>query len=410
MKNKKWYEWLLAVSFAAMVALCVVLNLTGGQTEGLANIIVNGCMFVIVGVIFATSEFGSFAPMDEINADLERTTKKIREDALNSHDYLWEPYSASNEDFFESTKLKELYKDYLFEINRTSGQDVYYKAGIDSYINTDLVDSVMHRNQLNQVPGALTGLGILGTFIGLSLGLQSFSTGSTAEITNSIGPLMAGIKVAFHTSIYGMIFSLVYNYVYKRKLYESEETVNAFISAWKKFVVPDTSDDGLNRLIELSEKQLRAYKTVGDRMAEEISRQLDPNFEKLGKLITDFTAVATADQRSALELVVREYLREMNKSLSGSFTEVKAVVDDAYRMQKQNADMLNRFAEETMKVQGEMSKDIMSLSMQSENNRMIMKEEQQTLKDVVDACSDAADAADTLRAAIEKMGKSRRQG
>ena len=409
MKNKQWYEWLLLIVYLAMVGLCVILNLTAGQGEGLANLIVNGCMFIIVAVMFASSEFGSFAPMNEINADLTRVTKKIRSDALNSHDYLWEPYSSSNEELFENPRLRELYKDYLFELNRTQGQNVYYKAGIEDYINTGLVDSVMHRNQLNQIPGALTGLGILGTFIGLTLGLQHFNTGSTAEITNSISPLMAGIKVAFHTSIYGMIFSLVYNYVYKRKLFESEEAVEEFTQAWRKFVVPDTSADGLNRIIELEEKQLKAIRNVGDRISEEVSKQLDPNFEKLGKLITDFTAVATADQRAALSTVVKEYIGEMNRSLSGSFTEIKKTVDETYVSQKNTAALISQFADSTLRAEDEIKKNIMSMSMQSENSRMIIAEEQKTLKDVVEACSDAADAADTLRAALDKMNaKSRR--
>ena len=409
MKNKQWYEWLLLIAYLAMIGLCVILNLTAGQGEGLANLIVNGCMFIIVAVMFASSEFGSFAPMNEINADLTRVTKKIRSDALNSHDYLWEPYSSSNEELFENPRLKELYKDYLFELNRTQGQNVYYKAGIEDYINTGLVDSVMHRNQLNQIPGALTGLGILGTFIGLTLGLQHFNTGSTAEITNSISPLMAGIKVAFHTSIYGMIFSLVYNYVYKRKLFESEEAVEEFTQAWRKFVVPDTSADGLNRIIELEEKQLKAIRNVGDRISEEVSKQLDPNFEKLGKLITDFTAVATADQRAALSAVVKEYIGEMNRSLSGSFTEIKKTVDETYVSQKNTAALISQFTDSTLRAEDEIKKNIMSMSMQSENSRMIIAEEQKTLKDVVEACSDAADAADTLRAALDKMNaKSRR--
>lgn len=409
MKNKQWYEWLLLIVYLAMIGLCVILNLTAGQGEGLANLIVNGCMFIVVAVMFASSEFGSFAPMNEINADLTRVTKKIRSDALNSHDYLWEPYSSSNEELFENPRLKELYKDYLFELNRTQGQNVYYKAGIEDYINTGLVDSVMHRNQLNQIPGALTGLGILGTFIGLTLGLQHFNTGSTAEITNSISPLMAGIKVAFHTSIYGMIFSLVYNYVYKRKLFESEEAVEEFTQAWRKFVVPDTSADGLNRIIELEEKQLKAIRNAGDRISEEVSKQLDPNFEKLGKLITDFTAVATADQRAALSAVVKEYIGEMNRSLSGSFTEIKKTVDETYVSQKNTAALISQFTDSTLRAEDEIKKNIMSMSMQSENSRMIIAEEQKTLKDVVEACSDAADAADTLRAALDKMNaKSRR--
>ena len=128
------------------------------------------------------------------------------------------------------------YQDYQYELERIVHTDkTYYKCDIEDYIGFDLIDSTIHRDRLNQVAGVMTGLGILGTFIGLSLGLQSFNTGTTAEITNSIAPLMGGIKVAFHTSIYGMVFSLVFNYIYKRRLDDAENALNYFIRNFKIF-------------------------------------------------------------------------------------------------------------------------------------------------------------------------------
>ena len=94
------------------------------------------------------------------------------------------------------------------EIISTDG----FKCKIDDYINRDTVDQIMNKNLLNLIPGVMTGLGILGTFIGLSFGLQNFNTGSSGEIAESIAPLMSGIKVAFHTSVFGMILSLFFNY------------------------------------------------------------------------------------------------------------------------------------------------------------------------------------------------------
>ena len=48
MQNRRWYEWLLTLTYIAMVGLCVGLNLTTGQKEGMANLIVNAVMFLIV--------------------------------------------------------------------------------------------------------------------------------------------------------------------------------------------------------------------------------------------------------------------------------------------------------------------------------------------------------------------------
>ena len=50
MKGRKLYEWLLTVTFIAMVGVCVYLNLFSSQKEGMTSIIVNGVMFVIVGL------------------------------------------------------------------------------------------------------------------------------------------------------------------------------------------------------------------------------------------------------------------------------------------------------------------------------------------------------------------------
>lgn len=55
-------------------------------------------------------------------------------------------------------------------------------------------------------PGFLTSLGILGTFIGIIIGLYEFSL---ADIDRSIADLMAGLKTAFITSVIGLALSLL---------------------------------------------------------------------------------------------------------------------------------------------------------------------------------------------------------
>lgn len=59
---------------------------------------------------------------------------------------------------------------------------------------------------VEQSPGFLTSLGILGTFIGIIIGLYGFSL---EEIDRSIAELMAGLKTAFITSVVGLVLSLL---------------------------------------------------------------------------------------------------------------------------------------------------------------------------------------------------------
>ena len=386
MQNRRWYEWLLTMTYIAMVGLCVGLNLTTGQKEGMANLIVNAVMFLIVGLIFLSCERNCFLPMNRIIEDLEEASEKIRNDAMNSHQFLWEPYNNSKVELFQEPRLRQQFQDYLFELNRIDNTEkAYYKCDIGDYINTGLVDSVMHRNILNQVAGVMTGLRILGTFIGLSLGLQHFSTGTTAEVTNSIAPLMDGIKVAFHTSIYGMVFSLVFNFTYKCKLEEAEDAVEEFLDVYKKYVLPDTTTDGINKFMELQQQQVTAVETMTDRVTENLNRIMDPQFEKLNGVITDFSHVATRNQTEALRSVTAAFLKEMDAAMGSTFTRLNTVLQRAEQAQRQNADLLE------------------DLRAQSEEHRRDLSATRVYLQDLDRYRQSLSEASEVIDAQLEKQ-------
>lgn len=59
------------------------------------------------------------------------------------------------------------------------------------------------------IPNMLVGIGIFGTFLGLTLGIRHFGTESVEAITSSINLLLSGINTAFQTSLFGIFFSVV---------------------------------------------------------------------------------------------------------------------------------------------------------------------------------------------------------
>ena len=68
---------------------------------------------------------------------------------------------------------------------------------------------------LDTASGTLVGLGLLGTFLGLTLGIANFDSSNTEKINESIQGLLAGMGTAFLTSLFGMFFSLVFTFVDK---------------------------------------------------------------------------------------------------------------------------------------------------------------------------------------------------
>ncbi len=351
MFKRKWYEWLLTIVYIVMVALCIFMNremFLGGQINNV-TIAVNAILFLIVAIVFLAADFGSFAPMNSMIKDLKDATGKIRADAMNAHSYLWEPYQSNNIKLFRNEQLSLLFTDFIFELNREDdAENAYYRPSIDDYINEDLVDTVLHRNELNQVPGMLTGLGILGTFIGLSIGLQQFNTsGSIQTMTESIDYLMDGIKVAFHTSIFGMVFSLTFNAIYKRKIYEAECAVSDFSNAFKKYVLPDTQNNGMNQIIMLQSEQIAATDRMYERIAEELGRIIEPEFEKLNRAVSEYETIMVRNETEAVRQIVDTFITEMNASLSNSFYQLSESVNEQYKSQKVTADLMTELLGKT---------------------------------------------------------------
>ncbi len=285
--NKKW----LPVVYVVMLGICILLNVTNDSLD-LANVLISVCMFAIIGAIFVYA-YKHLKHIDQMGEDFHIAISYIKGDYAKEKKLLWELYRTETRyGIFNEEHLRNSYVDYIEEMKRLENdEEGKYSCDIEDFINNQLIDDAVEKGRLSLVPGAMTGLGILGTFIGLSIGLQAFNTGSAEEITNSIGPLMDGIKVAFHTSIYGMIFSLTFNLIFKSVLEQAYHKLDEFISEFKRYVKPDAAYDNGNLELEFQKKQLEAMLAT----QRAIEEKLLPYLRAMGENIEDIRTL-TKDQ------------------------------------------------------------------------------------------------------------------
>lgn len=252
--NKKW----LPVVYVVMLGICILLNVTNDSLDP-ANVLISVCMFGIVGAIFVYA-YKHLKHIDQMGEDFRIAISYIKGDYAKEKKLLWDLYRTETRyGIFNEEHLRNSYVDYVEEMKRLEqDEEGKYACDIEDFINYQLIDDAVEKGRLSLVPGAMTGLGILGTFIGLSIGLQAFNTGSAEEITNSIGPLMDGIKVAFHTSVYGMIFSLTFNLIFKTVLEQAYHKLDEFVAEFKRYVRPDATYDNGNLELDFQKKQLEA--------------------------------------------------------------------------------------------------------------------------------------------------------
>ncbi len=84
------------------------------------------------------------------------------------------------------------------------------------------VDIDKKRNWMEQLPSLMSTLGVVGTFVGITVGLIAFNP---SNLDASIPELLQGLKTAFFTSLLGMVGSIWLNRAVSKKLpYEKPES------------------------------------------------------------------------------------------------------------------------------------------------------------------------------------------
>lgn len=236
MKNKLYY--FLFAMYLAMVALILYINgvFTDEMTSS-ANLIINVGFLAVIGILFMISTV-SFIRLNRCTDSLVLMTDSIYKAYDAGNHRLWDEYSKKKNPFGDEI-LDEAYSRYQKRMKSyQTKKGLSNVCDIEDYINEDILNRVGMFYYNSAITGTLTGLGILGTFIGLSLGLGAFNGDDIYTITDNVGPLLGGMKVAFHTSVYGIFFSLIFAFVHRCIVADSQEKLQEFLDCYRECVEP----------------------------------------------------------------------------------------------------------------------------------------------------------------------------
>lgn len=129
------------------------------------------CIIALAGCIHG------LLPTISITGGLLNGQKSIRKASETEGSSAWVA-ALQIERFFQQKTLDGLFEDYREKVQhqRETGQIV---SDLDEVLNEDVLALHTWKGVIAQLPGTLTGLGILGTFVGLLLGLRGISHGGS---------------------------------------------------------------------------------------------------------------------------------------------------------------------------------------------------------------------------------------
>lgn len=238
--KKKMY-WIMVPLYVFIIVMALALNgAFTGQEGSLANMAINMVFILVAGVLICIA-LVSLTRMSKAAEELERFIKDVRRQYAKDAANQWEEY-ARVDNVFENSVLRRQFAKYQRIIN--AGNIGRSSVDITDFINDAVFESIGQRHFNSALSGIFTGLGILGTFIGLSFGLISFSGNDIFTISDNVGPLLEGMKVAFHTSVYGMLLSIVFSVAYRSLMAYVYDVIMEFTDTFRECVAPDTVEEG----------------------------------------------------------------------------------------------------------------------------------------------------------------------
>lgn len=155
-------------------------------------------------------------------------------------------FESLSQEMENSDLIKGIWRKYqrtLISIPGKDGLEKYSTVESESYFSVAAFTEGMKGGLWSGLAGTFTGIGILGTFIGLTIGLAGVDTSSTGALSSSISGLLGGMSTAFVTSIFGIVSAIVFGVWHSQNMKRFGDAASRFTDAldqvfirkaWKK--------------------------------------------------------------------------------------------------------------------------------------------------------------------------------
>lgn len=344
---------------------------------------------------------------------LVNVTRKIRKKLENlSTDF-------SEDKIKEERLFSEVWQDYQESFIEFNGVKKTDEFSFDYFNEKNLLAATTNLRLINSIPATLVGLGILGTFVGLTYGISNFQTSSTEQIKVSIETLLSGMGTAFVSSIYGMLLSLAFTFFEKiqvNSLHNSLHTLCYKLDRKFKISKEDERNIGLNQQKALLSQyfvfqddngnEVKPGNVLRDIYQENIQQRValqffstdlanlieagferilnDPSKNELHTLIaqlknsTDQMKVSTDQMKTALEVEIQKLSNNIQEPTTNL---VKKITDDLVASFDQMIRELNESLNGTVREELERLAEMMRISADSLNGFPARAESMTTILD-----------------------------
>lgn len=313
----------------------------------------------LLGVLLLAFAIFSLLPSFVVSRQLSTVINKLA--ALKGV-----PDGSLEQIFLKAGVLEHLWREYADSLHKqlVEGQVMRLRSTLPASVvfrPEILVDIPLRTDFFKHLPGLFTGVGIIGTFYGLLIGLQSFVVSENPVIVRaSLTRLLHGVSEAFLVSAVAITLAMVVTFIEKLVLTRLNAQVEQLAQLLDGMFESGAGEEYLARLVqasesssmqtagllqgelkqmltELTEKQIAATHAgtiaLGDRITASIEASMKAPLTEISNALKN----ASHDQGAALQTMLASMFENFNHQMKDLFGGQAA---DMSSLQKQTIDAL----------------------------------------------------------------------
>lgn len=202
------------------------------------------------------------------NVSKEAVAEIMKTDPTLAH--LWSEYE---ETLHDQHGVNQDGERVVLQTRATVPAEVFFNTQV-------LVDTPIQAEFFRHLPGILTGIGIIGTFVGLLMGLFDFKTGDLGMITSSVEILLESVRDAFIASAAAICCAMIVTAIEKRMLTKCYQEVEKLTQALDTLYEAGAGEEYLSRLVRSSEESATQTRILKDSLVEDLKQMMTELVER----------------------------------------------------------------------------------------------------------------------------------
>lgn len=285
--------------------------------QNLAKDLTNFLVYIAIALVFIIGIVKCVLPVSRAGKKLRRGIRALELNP-NTVPPVWQDVK------FLGKHMQGSWRRFLVNAEQLDARGM--NCNVEDYVNDDtVIYSVGHAHLADAVPGLLTSLGILGTFIGLMQGLGGLDVSNAAKTMESIPQMIGGMTYAFTTSIAGISCSLIFNMLNRMAHGSATRAIDDYNDAFTEIVMQKPLEPYVQMILQQEDRTALLRHMSGDmanRVSDGIVASVERSLVPVAQQMNQFILGQTQAQIDGVNGIAENFIQQMNRSLNGQFLQL----------------------------------------------------------------------------------------